>query len=329
MPWKALALLLLFTAGAYYWLSVRQQDPPLVAGGLADSASDSGERVVIGAVQPGSNPQSESADIKRPNPDHPYRDTDVDGDVTVDADGHFQPDRQALSLFDYFFIESGRLSDGEILLQINKWLSSRLQQPALSEALLFLDQYMALRQLAAQAYAAGEMPADPRQRLELIRSLQRQAYGPKLAERLFAEEYRRNLAQLGRMDALVRGESVDPTAGMSEAESRVYNRTRSVLAAPHLAAESDSAEELWQKRSDSYGYDAAYRLEQLDQQRSEWQVRLSAYRLEMEALAADHELTESERDQLTQRLLEQHFNATEQTRVLALERIAASEAAAQ
>ncbi len=266
------------------------------------------------------NPAQEAP--THPDPAHPYQDTQVDGDVTLDDAGQFVPDRRAIQLFDYFFIESGRLSDEEILQQIQDWLASRLTEPALSAAQAFLAQYLTLRQLAAAAAAKGELPADPAARLQLIESLQRQAFGTALAAKLFGEENRLHSARLARMQAQAAGEPVDPTAGLNAAETRVYQRTQAVLQASAIDATTANAEERWQQRSEAYGYDAADRLGELDRQRAEWQGRVTNYLEQKAALANDETLDPAEREARAQALLEDMFDPTEQLRVQAQERLA-------
>lgn len=257
-----------------------------------------------------------------PQPEHPYRDTDVDGDVTLDSAGHFVPDANALQLFDYFFIESGRLSDAEILAQIRAWLASRLQEPALGEAEDFLTQYLQLRQLARQAFADGTLAESPRARLALIRQLQEEAFGSELAATLFAQEHARQEARLDRMEAAARGERTDPLLGLSTAEVRAQQRTEQVLQASAMASDASSPEELWSMRSEAYGYDAAYRLSELDRQRQQWRERVAAYTAQKQALLADDSLTPAQQTAQISEILQASFSATEQQRVRALERIA-------
>lgn len=314
-----LVLALLVSAGGYYWLADPRQEvtnafevAPRKA--AVQNPVSNPLPVVAGPLAPGDG-------VEIPRPDHPYRDTVVDGDVSVDADGHFLPDQNALRLFDYFFIESGRLADAKIEQQIRDWLASRLQQPALAEAEAFLGQYLQLRQLAEQAYSEAGMPGDPMARLQLIRQLQQEAFGPELAEQLYGEEYRRQHARVMRMQALASGEEVDPTQGLSQAENRVYQRTQSVLAASAMAAAAGDEAALWEQRSEAFGYDAAYRLAELDERRAHWDARLAQYREAMEALGSNSDLNQLEREQQEAALLEAHFNPTEQRRVRALQRI--------
>lgn len=263
-----------------------------------------------------------AASSEYPQPAHPFADTDVDGDVAVDSDGHFIPNANALQLFDYFFIESGRLSDADIVAQIHAWLASRLQEPALGEARAFLNQYLNLRQLARQAFADGEMGATPRARLALIQQLREKAFGTELATQLFAREHAQQEARLQRMEAAATGEDIDPLLGLSAAEVRAQQRTEQVLAASAMASETSSPEELWSRRSTAYGYEAAYRLAELDRQRQQWAARVAAYSAQKQALYNDGSLSQSQRETQLQTLLQTSFNATERQRVQALEKIA-------
>lgn len=317
-------LALLVSAGGYYWLVRPQYDA--TAGFEVAPGKAVARNPVVNPFPAVDEPYTANAGGAIPRPEHPYRDTVVDGDVSLDAEGHFLPNQNALRLFDYFFIESGRLPDAEIEQQIRDWLASRLEQPALAEAEAFLDQYLQLRLLAEQAYNEGAMPGDPMARLQLIRQLQQQAFGPELAEQLYGEEYRRQHARVLRMQALAAGDQVDPTQGLSQAENRVYQRTQSVLAASTMTAEAEDETALWEQRSEAYGYDAAYRLAELDERRARWDARMAQYREALAALDSEADLSQPEREQRAEDLLEAHFNATEQRRVKALQRIDANPA---
>lgn len=315
-------LVLLASAGGYYWSANPEHDETAGFEVAPGKAVVQHPVVTQSVFIDGQAAPVAAGEI--PRPDHPYRDTVVDGDVTVDADGHFLPNQNALRLFDYFFIESGRLADAEIEQQIRDWLASRLQQPALAEAEAFLEQYLQLRLLAEHAYREAGMPQDPMARLQLIRQLQQQAFGPELAEQLYGEEYRRQHARVLRMQALAAGESVDPTQGLSPAENRVYQRTQSVLAASAMAADAEDEAALWEQRSEAYGYDAAYRLAELDQRRALWDARMAEYKQALSELDLEAELSPQEREERAAALLEAHFNPTEQRRVLALQRMDAA-----
>lgn len=286
-----------------------------VAGSSADSAATALDGHDLGSARPGT---------VLPHPEHPYEDTDVDGDVVIDDAGNFVPTTLTLSLFDYFFIESGRLDDASIVQQINDWLASRLTEPALSQAQAFLAQYLAMRDLARDAYANGDLRRHPRARLALLHDLRVQAYGEDTANLLFGEEQARQLQRVERMEAAARGEITDPRLGLSPAEVATYERTRAVLASQAMAEQDIGEEALWQQRSEAFGYDAAYRLAELDAQRSAWQARLDRYNAEKAALAADKSLDDSARARRAESLLAEHFNATERKRVEALARIEAA-----
>lgn len=280
---------------------------------------------VAGSVEPAPDATSGAPPAAvLPHPDHPYPDTDVDGDVMVDAAGNFVPSALTLSLFDYFFIESGRLDDASIVQQINDWLASRLAEPALSQARAFLAQYLEMRELARQAHASGALQQHPRTRLDLLWDLRVQAYGAATASALFGADHARQLQRLERMEAAARGEITDPHLGLSPAEIASYERTRAVLASQAMTAQDIGEEALWQQRSEAYGYDAAYRLAELDEQRSAWQARLERYDAAKAALEADTSLDEASRAARNEALLAEHFTATERKRVRALARIRAA-----
>ncbi|MEM9255553.1 MAG: lipase secretion chaperone [Pseudomonadota bacterium] len=319
--------ILLVAAGGVALLMVRW--PPL---GVEPPAALPSAKAELVTAAPGSGgsagperaapAMTKAAIVPLPNPVHPYKDTQVDGDVSLDDAGHFVPDRRALQLFDYFFIESGRLSRQEIVGQIRDWLRSRLQEPALSEALGFLEQYLLLRQLAADAFARGAPAEDPAQRLALIQSLQRRAFGEPLAGQLFDEENRRHENRLARLQAHATGEAVDPTAGLNAAETRVYLRTEAVLDAAIIANEVEDDQQRWDKRSEAFGYDAAYRLAELDRQRAEWDGRVAMYLRMKSTIEADTGLDGAQRAAQLKQLLQISFDPTEQRRVQAQARLA-------
>ena len=79
------------------------------------------------------------------------------------------------------------------------------------------------------------------------------------------------------------------------------------------------ADEIYRVRAESLGHTAAANLEALDQQRQEWDQRLSDYARERNAIRSESGLSRSDREAAVNALIEEGFTELEGKRVRALD----------
>jgi lipase chaperone LimK len=257
----------------------------------------------------------------------------VDGGLSVDADGHFLPDTDALSLFNYFLAASGEEPQARIRQRIVAHIHSLLEQPAASEAVALLDTYLDFRDAMRELAEAEKVPQDLERRWQWIRELRRQYFGSATSEALFGQEEdvvridleRRRVATDQSLSAEERAEeleALDAQLPASVLESR--QRARAPMLArdevKDLRAAGRSEEEVFAVRERYFGREAAERLAALDEERREWDARLESYRSERDALVLEMEGEEPEDQHAAiEDLRRQHFSELEALRVRALD----------
>ncbi len=270
------------------------------------------------------------------HPPASLRDSEIDGDLTVGADGRFVPDRAALAFFDYFLSATGEEPLAAIRARIEAEVARRLSPAARREAMAFLDQYLAYRAegqvLAGDAEAAGG--ADLERRLQWLRELRRKHFGPELAETLFGDDERATEAAIERRRVLA-----DASLGADEKERRLaaidaalpesVRAARAAALLPATLAEQEKAlraaggseGDVRALREKLVGPEAADRLAALDERRAAWARRLDAYRAERDPIARDASLDPAARDAALENLRARMFDARERIRVRTIDEV--------
>ena len=260
--------------------------------------------------------------------------TDADGALSVDEEGHFVPNPDALAFFDYFLTATGEMSEAELRNYIVAEIRHRLSGPAASGAETLLDRYLVFRMAVRDLVGSGVAPPGLERRWQWIRELRREHFGAEMAATLFGES-----EQVVRVDLERWRQSQDPSLGsrerrallesmeerlpqkIREARERVLAPVRSYQEASALRAAGASNEEIFAARQNRFGRDAAQRLADLDVAREHWLERLADYDAEREVLwaeMADAEIPHGERNAVLEALLEQHFEPSERRRARAL-----------
>jgi len=261
--------------------------------------------------------------------------TAVDGGFTVDAGGHFVPDREALRLFEYFFSANGEeASDilrGRILLHA---FASGYKEMTVREIAAVLDRYIAYREAARAALGSGDgRSGDLASRVGELRALQRTMLGADLQRTFYGEEDQLANLDMERLAILqdrimTRGEKQQALAALEArlpAPTRDARHAASAPSALHqrveaLKASGGSIDAIGALRRAEVGEPAAARLAALDRERDRWNARLEAYRTEESTLRASFggNAGESYRQAL-ESLRRRHFSGTELVRVRALD----------
>jgi lipase chaperone LimK len=334
--WLACALTAaLAAAGAAHWLAgLPHPERGPRADPVVPASAPPPADVAAGRAQP------EPAAASQPQPPVPpgslaplpafLRGIPVDGELAVDARGHFRPSLGARHLFQHFFLAAGLEPDDVIRGRIALEIAKRLPSPAAQEALAALDRFVALRE-QLQSITWEE---ESRRRFERLRELRRSALGPELAEAFYGEDERTIAVELElqeiRADASL---SPEQRAQRSEAAERELpprvREARASARAPlrvqaeveRLRAQGASPQEIFALREREFGSDAAERLAALDAERERWQQAWSAYRAERDRLLRDAAaLAPAEREARLEALRRERFAERELARVRAQDR---------
>ncbi len=207
-------------------------------------------------------------------------------------------------------------------------IDERLGTPAASQALVFLEKYRHLRELAKAHYLKGTDPGGYADRLALLKQIQEQAFGSALAQQLFGDENRVSALRLQRIEIMQDPdisvaeqarvisdivEQLPPTA--KTVYQRNINYSQLAQTTREMREQGASAEALWDLRAKAYGSEAAYRLQTLDEQRSQWQLRLEDFRQQRALILQDPKIDEEEKAQRLAILEQASFTRQELLRV--------------
>ena len=160
------------------------------------------------------DPKFQMKPIRRSDePPASLRDSSVDGELLVDASGHFTPTPRTLALFDYFLSATGEEPAAQLRARIEAEIAKRLPPDAAREANAFLDRYLGYRSAAARMADDVQLAAsaDLERRLQWLRELRREHFGAALAATLFGDDER-------ALEIAIEQRRVEADASLSETE---------------------------------------------------------------------------------------------------------------
>ncbi len=305
----------------------------LAAWWAADRSGPAAPPPAVQASSPEPSPRARArSDTHLPPGPGSLRGTEVDGELTVGADGHLLPTPGTITLFDYFLSASGEEPPPRIRARIVAHLRANAPPIAAAEAEALLDAYLQYRERMRALTTEGRPPAELERRLQWIREERRRAFGADVAEALFGEE-----EQVVSLDLERRKVAGDPSLSSAERARRLEQiearlpepvreaRQRAALPArvdrevEELRAAGAGEAEIFAARERAFGVPAARRLAALDAEREAWQARLDDYRAERARIVADVSLTPEAREASLQALLDERFDARERLRIRALD----------
>lgn len=261
------------------------------------------------------------------------RDTQVDGSLEVDAQGHLVISEQLRYLFDYFFTSVGEISFDEAAERIRIYLASQLQEPALGQSLALLQQYIdykiALVALEQNFPVVADIAA-LRTREDEVQRLRARLFSAPAHAAFFAAEEVYNHFTLERLAILQNPNlSDDDQAQMIESLRQSLPEDVQDLLIPQIHQElTVQTEQLLEQGADPsevrelrlslVGPEATGRLEELDQERQQWQQRMDNFSAERQAILRYQGLAEEDKQAAIDQLLDSRFNANERVRVTTL-----------
>lgn len=266
------------------------------------------------------------------------RGTDVDGSFHVDAAGNLIITEDIRRIFDYFLSTIGEEPLASSVMRLRQYISGQLPEPARAQAHTLLSQYLDYKQqliMLERDYPQLASLEALRQRNRQVQALQARMFEPHVQEAFFALESEYNRFTLERM--LIRQ---DPSLS-DQAKGQAIDQLRASLpqsvqeaVVPQLHIElieqtealrtsGAGAEQIRQLRQQVVGAEATARLEQLDQQRAQWQQRLHDYLSEKQRIQSNKGLSELEQQRAIEQLAQERFDQHERLRLNAAEQLAA------
>ncbi|SDU31158.1 lipase secretion chaperone [Halopseudomonas salegens] len=261
------------------------------------------------------------------------RDTEVDGQLQVDAQGNLLITDQLRHLFDYFLATVGEVSQEQAEAKIRAYLRQNLAQPAQTQALDLLDDYLAYLHAVVDLESAYPRAADLDALLareDAVQRLRASIFSAEAHAAFFAKEelyhrftlQRMQVMQDATLDAVERGERIEalrddlPDALRELLLPQLHADLRQQSQA--LLAAGGSSDELRNLRMELVGPQATERLEALDSQRADWQQRLDSFASEREQIMQHPGLAPTDQTAMLDELLARNFAEHEQLRVRAL-----------
>lgn len=322
---------LLALGGLLYWLS---------PGAPADATADPAMAAAAAAGGTGAGhvpPASFSTGTEALPPS--LQGTEVDGELEVDAAGRLRITGGIRRVFDYFLSAVGEEPLESILKRIRAYIRHKLPAGAAAEAERLLDSYIAYKQALegvpqAQASPGNVDLAALRRQMQQVQSLRTRFFTPEVITAFFGDEDTYDRYTLERLDILqdkaltpeqraARLAAVEQQLPESMRESiRVINQVQNLDAMTReWKQRGGTAAELRQIRESLVGPEAADRLETLDQENAQWDQRMAGWYAERDAILANRNLSEQDRQRAVEEARKTRFSAQELVRAESLERI--------
>lgn len=258
------------------------------------------------------------------------RGTEVDGVFQVDEAGNLLITDDIRRIFDYFLSTIGEEPLEASVKRLRSYIDSQLQEPARSQAQTLLNQYLQYKHELIGLEM--DLPQSPDLnglilRESAVKALRERIFTQEVIEAFFGMEQRYNAFTLERLKTLH-----DQTLRDLEKANRIQEMRDAlpeelqdhVVTQLHvelrkqteaLRASGGTPEQLRSLRQQTVGIEATQRLEQLDATRAQWQQRLMSYKAERDKIDSNSGLSEADKQQAVQRLLEDNFSETERMRV--------------
>lgn len=329
-----LVLVVLAIAGVFYWL---------VPGG-GTSSGEAAREAVVGS------PAGDGMTGTRVDPatfvsgleglPASLRDTEVDGELEVDANGRLKITNGIRRVFDYFLSATGEEPLESLLARIRAYIRQKLPAGPAAEAEKLLDAYVGYKrglETIQQAVPPGSQQIDisaVRRQMQEVQALRTRYFSQEVITAFFGDEDAYDQYTLARLDVMQNKQLSASARAQQLAElerqlpASLQESLKTINQYQNLQALTDD----WQKRSGSpaelrqireslVGPEAADRLESLDQERAQWSQRMTSWLGERASILANIGLSEQDRQAQVETARQQRFQQEEIVRVQSLERM--------
>lgn len=322
---------LLALGGLLYWLSPD------------DSASASADPAMAAAAAAGGTgaghvpPASFSTGTEGLPPS--LQGTEVDGELEVDAAGRLRITGGIRRVFDYFLSAVGEEPLESILKRIRAYIRHKLPAGAAAEAERLLDNYIAYKKALdgipqVQASPGNVDLAALRRQMQQVQALRTQFFSPEVITAFFGDEDTYDRYTLERLDVM-QDKSLSPeqrAARLAALEQQLPESMRESIRVINQVQNLDAMTREWKQRGGTpaelrqireslVGPEAADRLEALDQENAQWDQRMAGWFAERDAILANKNLSEQDRQRAVEDARKARFNAQELLRAESLEHI--------
>jgi len=265
--------------------------------------------------------------------------TTIDGLYPVDEQGNLVLDEAIKNRFEYFLSTMGEFNLDDVKQMIIDDIQLNLQEPAQSQALKLFDDYIAYKFALAELEASLESPSEyeladlqyMRMRIQQLRDKRREYFNPEAVSAFFGfdevyDDFMLTRLEIqsnhqltsdekqAQLDALEQTlpESIRTMRSETEKVSKVFTITEA------MRKEGQSSEAIYQVNAEEFGEAAARRLQEVNENREQWESRVNEYIRKKQAILGQEDLTQDEKKLKLFALL-QPFSENEQRRLSAYE----------
>ncbi|MFT7373271.1 MAG: lipase chaperone LimK [Oleiphilaceae bacterium] len=270
------------------------------------------------------------------------RGTRIPAAFTLDSEGHLIVTSSIKSLIEYFLSATGEESLETIIGRVEEFISKQLEEPARSEALDVVAQYIGYKEalvglendLADNTNLSGQS-SDYLTMFQYRREARMNNLSPEIYDAFFADEdkadsYTASLLEIGKNNNLTDEEkeaqylAAEQLLPKQAQVIKQAERTRETLQENIQTARNQGANdgEIFQMRTEIYGHEAAERFAAADQKKSEWNARFEQYRQQRQQILGNQGLSDTDKTHEISSLQDALFSRTEQRRLATLDQLA-------
>jgi len=270
------------------------------------------------------------------------RGTRIPAAFTLDAEGHLVITPSIKSVIEYFLSANGEESLETIIARIEEFITSQLEEPARSEALDVVAQYIGYKEalidlesdFADNTNLSGQS-SDYLTMFQYRREARMNNLSPEIYDAFFSDEdkadsYTASLLEIGKNSDLTVEEkeahylAAEQLLPRQEQAIKQAERTRETLQEAIQAARNQGAnnEEIFQMRADIYGHEAAERFAAADDKKTEWNIRFGQYRQQRQQILGNDGLSGTDKENEINTLQTTLFSQNEQRRLATLDQLA-------
>ena len=263
-----------------------------------------------------------------------FRFSSVDGAIKVDEHNHLIIDEDLRHWFDFYLSAIGEIDINKITLLMEKEINA-LPSPGKEQAHNIMNQYLAYKRELAQ-YENQELRSvdgnhDIEQlsnRLDWQMRLRRQHLDDNVVESFWKKDeiidsYALEKLKIRNSDISEADKEEQLEALENSLPGELYSFKQELYIASNLLekekelAESSNPTELRNLRIEEVGIEAADRLAEVDKSQQEWQLKVLAYRNEVQKISDSEGISNIDKEELISQYREENFSNTEILRLKA------------
>lgn len=270
------------------------------------------------------------------------RGTRIPAAFSLDPDGHLIITPSIKSVIEYFLSGTGEESIEIIIARIEEFITNQLEEPARSEALDVLAQYIGYKEaliglesdLAENNQLSGQT-SDYLTMFQYRREARMNNLSPEVYDAFFADEdkadsYTASLLEIGKNSDLTDEEKAEQYLAaehllpVNEQKVKKAERARETLQLTIESARKEGANEaeIFQMRADVYGHEAAERFAKADRKKADWNARFEQYRYLRQQILENEGLSNTDKKNEIETLQQTEFSQSERRRLATLDQLA-------